>query len=74
MLSGNTRNDMKTTLLHLGIILITLISTDSFGADILPIEKVCSFEVVEHLEEPVTKDKNLFFYYISLMEGSCSPT
>ena len=64
---------MKTTLLHLGIILFSLISNASFAADILPIEKICSSEIVEQLEEPVTKDKNLFFYYISLMEGSCYP-
>ncbi|WP_434761774.1 hypothetical protein [Vibrio fortis] len=64
---------MKTTLLHLGIILITLISTNSFSADILPIEKICSSEIVEQLEEPVTKDKKLFYYYLSLQEGSCYP-
>ena len=73
MISGNTRNDMKTTLLHLGIILFSLISNASFAADILPIEKICSSEIVDHLEEPVTKDKKLFYYYLSLQEGSCYP-
>ncbi|MDN3685430.1 hypothetical protein QW180_25180 [Vibrio sinaloensis] len=65
---------MKKRSLGLVAVLSILVSSQSFADDVLPIEKkVCSSEVVEHLEQPITQDADLFYYYLSLMEGSCYP-
>ncbi|OEE60818.1 hypothetical protein [Vibrio splendidus] len=64
---------MKSRMVKLGVIIYTLVSFQCFAIDLIPIDKVCRSEIIDHLEKPVTKDKNLFYYYLSLTEGSCYP-
>lgn len=50
---------------------LILFSTAAASQTILPISKICDQEILDQIDNPTTKNPDLFSYYIKIIEGSC---